>query len=138
MLKPAHRFPIAVRLRELDGVGHVNNAVLVSYLEDARNAYLMEGRGRRRLEEVDFILARTEIDYRSPAHLGDALEVLLRPMRIGTKSFELEYVVRETASDRLIVEARTVVVSYDFRRHAAQAIPADLRAMLERDLERTR
>ncbi|MFO0981961.1 MAG: thioesterase family protein [Planctomycetota bacterium] len=134
MQDPAYRLEIAVRLRDLDGVGHVNNAVTIAYLEDARNSYLMAERGLTRLEEVDFILARTEIDYRSPAHLGERLEVLLRPTRIGSKSFDLEYEIRELTGARVIAQARTVVVSYDFAARRTIAIPPALRALLERDL----
>ena len=40
------------------------------------------------------ILARTEIDFRSPVQIGEIVEIGVRPARIGTKSFELEYELR--------------------------------------------
>ena len=126
-----------MRLRDLDGVGHVNNATLVSYLEDARNTYLLESRGKDKLADFDFVLARTEIDYRSPALFGERLVVLLRPTRVGNKSFDLDYVIREVSSGRLVVEAMTVQVAYDYARRQAVSVSPELRAVLERDLART-
>jgi acyl-CoA thioester hydrolase len=131
----SYRHPLVVRLRDLDGLGHVNNAAVVTYLEDARTAYLLGRRGKTRISEFDFILARTEIDYRSPAYLHEELEVLVRPKRIGRKSFDLEYVVRATETGRVIAEAITVLVTYDFNNNASCPIPEDLRSLLTWDLQ---
>src|SRR5437763_5599096 len=85
-----------VRFRDLDGMGHVNNAVYSTYLEQARLAWF----SRTPLGEADemplrdVILARTEIDFRSPLRLGEVVEVGVRPARVGAKSSELEYELR--------------------------------------------
>lgn len=135
----SHGFPfrheIVVTLRDLDGLGHVNNAVLITYLEEARNAYLMGRRGLTSVGQFDFILARTEIDYRSPAFMHESLEVLVRPKRIGAKSFDLEYLVRECSSGRLVAEASTVLVAYDFSKNASCEVAGDLRTLLAWDME---
>jgi acyl-CoA thioester hydrolase len=131
----AFRHELTVRLRDLDGLGHVNNAAIVTYLEDARTLYLLGRRGKSALADFDFILARTEIDYRAPAFLHERLEVLVKPKRVGSKSFELEYRVNSLDKGRLVAEALTVLVAYDFARGASCPIPADLRTLLEWDLQ---
>ena len=50
----------------------------------------------------DVILARTEIDFRSPASLGETIAITVTPERVGTKSFDLAYELR--VGDRLVVE----------------------------------
>jgi len=40
------------------------------------------------------ILARTEIDFRSPLQYAETVEIGVRPSRLGTKSFELEHELR--------------------------------------------
>ena len=105
-----------VRFRDLDSLGHMNNAVYATFLEQARLAYL-SGNGA---EPTDMILARLEIDFRSPLELGETVEIAVAPTRIGTKSFELAYVMR--AGDRVVAEAKTVLVAYDY----AQARPVEL------------
>jgi acyl-CoA thioester hydrolase len=101
-----------VRFSDLDGFGHVNNAVFSTYLEQARLAWF----GRYDEDEAmplrDVILARTEIDFRSPLVFGETVAIGVRPSRLGTKSFELEYELR--AGDRLVAEAKSVLVGYDY------------------------
>ena len=98
-----------VRFRDCDAMGHVNNAVYSTYLEQARIAILDD------LEP--FILARVEIDFRSELRSGEDVEVRSRCSRVGTKSFELEH---ELWSDRrLVAEAKSVLVGYDYRAGAS-------------------
>ena len=51
-----------VRFRDCDAMGHVNNAVYSTYLEEARIGVLGD--------LIDFILARVEIDFRSELRPG--------------------------------------------------------------------
>ena len=117
-----------VRFRDLDGMGHVNNAVFLTYLESARIAYL-EALGAGANPQAGLILARIDVDFRSPISLGERVEVGVRPSRLGAKSFELEYEVR--ADGRLAAEARSVLVGYDYARGESVEIPAEWREWLE-------
>ena len=110
-----HREP--VRFRDLDPMGHVNNAVFLTYLEQARIAYLF-GRGA---STDSIIVARIEIDYRAPVRLGDEIAVGVRAGTIGTKSFELEYELR--VGDHVVAEAKSINVFYDYGRREPAAIP---------------
>ena len=114
-----------VRFRDLDGMGHVNNAVFSTYLEQARLEWFGSD---DELPLSDVILARTEIDFRSPVHWGEIVEVGVRPSRLGTKSFELEYEVR--AGGRLVAEAKSVLVGYDYERGESIEIPERWRRRL--------
>jgi acyl-CoA thioester hydrolase len=114
-----------VRFRDLDGMGHVNNAVFSTYLEQARLAWFGED---EEMPLTDVILARTEIDFRSPLQYGDTVEIGVRPSRLGTKSFELEYELR--SDDRVVAEAKCVLVGYDYERAESAAIPERWRRRL--------
>ena len=117
-----------VRFRDLDGMGHVNNAVFATYMESARIAYF-QSHGAGNNPQQHLILARVEIDFRSPIALGERVEVGVRPSRLGTKSFELEYEVR--AVRRLAAEGRTVLVGYDYLRGESVEIPVEWREWLQ-------
>jgi len=106
-----------VRFRDVDAMGHVNNAVFLTYLEEARIAYLL--RFEATVEEM--ILARAGIDFRAPLRSGDQLEIGVRPASVGTKSFQLEYEVR--SGDTVAAEAKTVIVSYDYESRRPVALP---------------
>src|SRR5215211_8508017 len=110
-----------VRFRDCDAMGHVNNAVYSTYLEEARIGVLGD--------LIDFILARVEIDFRSELRNGEDVEVRTRCSRIGTKSFDLEHVI--SADGRVVADAKSVLVSYDYELGASIEVPAELRARLQ-------
>jgi acyl-CoA thioester hydrolase len=109
-----------VRFRDCDALGHVNNAVFSTYLEEARLDLL------GMLSDV--ILARVEIDFRSELRAGEEIEIGTRVGRLGTKSFELEHEIR--VADRVVAEAKGVLVAYDYERAESVPIPEELRARL--------
>ena len=113
-----------VRFRDVDAMGHVNNAVFLTYLEEARIAYLV----RFGAEVEHMILARMEIDFRAPLRTGDPIEVGVRPAGVGTKSFELEYVVR--SGDTVAAEAKSVIVSFDYESGESVEVPESWREAL--------
>ena len=49
---------VEVRFRDLDALGHVNNAVYLTYLESARMAWYLHLTRRTELKGMDMILAR--------------------------------------------------------------------------------
>lgn len=121
---------VRVEWRDLDAAGHVNNAVYLSYMESARVAAYFVLTGGSRAEDLDIILARTTIDFRSAATLGETLLVELRPGRVGASSFALSYAIREKATGRLVAEGESVQVCYDYARAAKKPVPDALRARL--------
>jgi len=113
-----------VRFRDLDAMGHVNNAVFATFLEQARIAFLSP----QGAEVANMILARLEIDFRSPAEVGETIEISVRPTRVGRKSFELSYELH--TGGRLVAEAKTVLVAYDYEQAQAVDIPDEWKERL--------
>lgn len=109
-----------VRFRDRDALGHVNNAVYSTYLEQARIGILGDLQ--------PFILARVEIDFRAELREAEEVEIRSRCARIGTKSFELEHQI--WAGDRLVADARSVLVGYDYEQNISVPITDDLRRRL--------
>ena len=106
--------PIDVRFADLDALGHVNHAVFITYLEHARTKWWQQLLAGRRFEEEGFVMARAEIDYRKPIHLGDPVRVDLRCAHLGRTSFALAYQVVREGDGVLLAEAQTVQVMVDF------------------------
>jgi acyl-CoA thioester hydrolase len=109
-----------VRFRDCDAMGHVNNAVYSTFLEEAKIDVLGG--------LADFILARVEIDFRSELRAGEEIEVRTRCSRIGTKSLDLEHEIH--ADGRLAAEARSVLVGYDYERGQSVPFSDEVRALL--------
>jgi len=119
------------RFRDTDAMGHINNAVYVSYLEVARQEYWRAFSGNEDYRRVPFILAGVRIDFRSEALVSEVLEVGIRCDWIGNKSFAFGYQIREKHSARLVVEAASVQVCYDYEAKRSIEVSAELRRMLE-------
>jgi acyl-CoA thioester hydrolase len=109
-----------VRFRDCDAMGHVNNAVFSTYLEEARIGVLGG--------LTPFILARVEIDFRSQLRDGDEIEIGTRVSRIGTKSFDLEHQIR--SDGRVVAVARSVLVGYDYEAERSVELSGEIRERL--------
>lgn len=118
-----------MRFSELDSMGHVNNAVFLTYLEQARLSWFGRFADGEPMPLRDVILARTEIDFRSPLVFGETVSIGVRPSRLGTKSFELEYELR--VGERLVAEAKSVIVGFDYEAGRSTEVPERWRQRLE-------
>jgi acyl-CoA thioester hydrolase len=125
---------LEVRFRDCDPMGHVNNAVYLTYLEQARFAhwralwnYRQEGWDTR---VPGVILARAEVDYRGQAREGNLLDIRLTVAKLGRTSFHYAYEVVDQ-DGQLILQAKTVQVLYDYGTGTPVEIPAEIRQMLQ-------
>jgi len=118
-----------VEFRDLDGLGHVNNAVYLNYLENAKIAYFRDVVGASDLQHLG-IVADVKIAYRSPSFLGETLAVGVRVGRLGTKSMEFEFEIRG-ADGRLVAEGSSVHVTFDYDRREPIPVPDEWRRRIE-------
>jgi acyl-CoA thioester hydrolase len=128
--------PREVEFRDVDAADHVNNAVYLTYLETARIRYLLEVLGADFAYQLSLILAHITVDFRSPALFPETLEIRTRVTRVGTKSFDMQHEIRG-GDGRLVLEASTVLVAYDYEADAPMAVPDDWRARLDAYEERS-
>jgi acyl-CoA thioester hydrolase len=123
-------YPQEVAFGDLDAFGHVNNAVYLSYLENARIGYMREVLVIESLEDLLVIVAKVNIDFRSRASLGEVLEIGARVSRIGTKSFDLDHEIRGPDA-RLVAAASTTLVTFDYRGDTTMPVPELWRERIE-------
>jgi acyl-CoA thioester hydrolase len=117
-----------VRFRDLDALGHVNNAVFLTYIESARVAFLLDLGAATTLEDMSIIVARIEIDFRAPVGFGEEVEIAVHASRFGDKSFDLDYELR--VGGRVVAQAKSVLVGYDYATGETVAIPEEWRERL--------
>ena len=117
-----HRTTIQVRFRDIDAFGHVNNAVFFSYVELARIRYLLDVlQPTEPFDRMPLILARVELDYRSPIAFGEEVTVETRIDGIGRSSFTMAHRMSAGGDQRLVGDVQTVLVAYDYA--AARPMP---------------
>jgi acyl-CoA thioester hydrolase len=123
---------IPIRWRDVDAYGHVNNAVFLNYLEEARDRLVESLFGAR---AWDFVIARVAIDYRSELNQMDReATVRCRVTGFGTSSVRTsEEVVKP---DGIVsAEAESVVVPRDPATGGSRPLTEDEKAILKRAIE---
>jgi acyl-CoA thioester hydrolase len=122
---------VQVRFSDTDGLGHVNNAIYLNYLEVSRIDYLRQVVGRVKIEEFGVIIARIEIDYKSPVLHSEKLLVGCRVSEIGGSSIKMEYRIETKADGRLVAEAKSVMVAFDYGLNKPVRVSDEWRTKME-------
>lgn len=117
-----HTTEIDVRFRDLDTMGHVNNALYVTYLEEARVDFFRSV-FEASLSDVDSVLASVSIDYLAPIELGDRPVIELTIEDVGRSSITMSYEI--VVDDETVATAETVQVMYDPDTDSSRPIPAE-------------
>lgn len=133
---PEYRFyhPIQVRYGDLDPQGHVNNARILTYMEQARIAYLQELKlwdGQSFLD-LGLIVADVHVSYLAPVFLNQPVRVGLRVTRLGNKSLTFENTVENAATQAALAKGETVMVAFDYHQDASIPVPDDWREKIAR------
>lgn len=117
--------PIEVTFRDTDAMGHANNAVYLTWFENGRIGYwrAMQSDPGADYAAVPFVLARAEIDFRAPAHVGERLSLGVRLSRLGGRSFDFVYRLVRDSDGALLAEGHTVQVTYDYRARHSVPMP---------------
>lgn len=108
--------PVHIRWQDLDPLGHVNNAVFVTYFEMARGAYIGEVCPDWDWKQHIFLIASVHVDFKKELMLTHIVpKVHVRTSQIGTKSFGLEYAITTEKDGEEILHATgsTVQVMFD-------------------------
>ena len=132
--EPVFERTIDIRWRDLDALGHVNNAVYATYLEEARNRWLLQTlEGIAKITE--FALVRVAIDYKSEIVFDDlTVTASCAPLRIGNSSITTAETV--TKRDGVIAaSAEAVIVVRDVEAGRSRPLRPDERAALEQQLD---
>ncbi|MGI5352446.1 acyl-CoA thioesterase [Streptomyces sp. CA-250714] len=130
-----HSYRCPLRWSDMDALGHVNNAVYLRYLEEARIDFLT--RAAREADPGAFagdtVVARHEIDYlRQLVHQADPVTVELWVEKLAAASVTFGYEIKDPESaEGPFVRARTIVVPYNVREGYPRRLSAAERSFLE-------
>lgn len=112
---------LQVRFRDIDAMGHVNNAVYATYLEQARVDYYADVIGVG-LDDIDTVLVTLQIEYRHEITLDDETVTVAMGVRdIGESSVTVAYELR--VDDRVAATAETTQVYVDSEDGRSRPLP---------------
>lgn len=142
-MKEDYRFShrLKVRYSEIDGQKIVFNAHYLTYLDIAVGEYFEEGLKLYLSEfaeegSFDYVLAKSTLEYKDSARLGDWLEVWCKVARIGNSSFTMNFLITREGEDSPILLGEIIYVSYNSETKSSQPIPEYVRERIESFEER--
>lgn len=124
-----YRTEFPVRFRDHDRLGHVNNSVYATYVEQARVDAFEDAFGDE-WSDLNTVLAHLELDYRTPIEGFGTVTVALGIVDVGTSSFETTYEL--SFEDEVVATASTVQVVVDPETKSSTPVPEEWRTRLER------
>ena len=115
---------IAIRFSDIDAVGHVNNAIYLTYFEEARLNYWHDVI-QWNLQENGVIVGRSEVNYLKPVMFQDEIVCYVRTTRIGNSSFDVMHVLSKITEhgEEICTTGKTVCISYDYKANKSVSIP---------------
>jgi len=130
------RFPYAVELEvrvgDLNYGNHLGNDAVLTLIHEARRRYLRSlGGDDVGADGLGFVVADAAVIYRAQAFYADRLRIEVAAGDFGSRSCAFLFRISNAADGRVVAEARTGMVSFDFKLQKAVTLPADLRAKLQ-------
>lgn len=121
---------IEVTFRDLDLAGHVNNAVVFTWMETLRLHHYVSLTGLKDVWAIDFIVAESQAKYFQPVRYSNKVVGELAPSNVGKTSWELIYRFTDEETKVLLMRGRSVQVCFDYRTQAKKPIPEKARETL--------
>lgn len=88
---------VQLRFSDEDRLGHVNNARIITLMEEARVRWAQRQQNSE-LFAQGYVVASLNVDYLTPVYYGKDLEVRVGVSRIGTKSFTVRHIAYQEGS----------------------------------------
>lgn len=127
--KQLARIPISVRWRDMDSMGHVNNAKYISYLEEARVRWLITVPGVSLQDRIVPVVAATNVNYRAPITWPSDIVVEQFVERLGTSSITIGHrILDQDNQDMVYSDGNVVVVWMDTQTGKSAPLPDAIRA----------
>jgi len=120
---------LRVEAPDLDEQAHVNNVVYVRWVQDVATAHWHALAPPEARAELAWVALRHEIDYLSPARLGDEVVVRTRVGHAEGLTFERFTEIRRGGDERLLARSRTLWCPVDARTGRPRRVGAEIRAL---------
>ncbi len=128
-------FSTTPRFGDIDGLGHINNNVVPTWFEAARNPFFRLFNPELDLKKWDLILARFEVDFLNQMYYGSDVEIRSWISRVGRSSFEIYQEAWQ--NQKLGAKGTSVLVHFDFVAQKSVPVPEQIKRALEIHLVQT-
>ena len=124
------RLEVEPRFNDTDGLGHVNHASMVTWMEEARRDVFRIFNPGLSMADWNLIVARVEMDYLAQCRYGRPVSVETCVERVGTSSVALGHALAQEG--RPVARGRSVMVFFDYGKGESRPVPPEAREALAR------
>jgi acyl-CoA thioester hydrolase len=105
---------IPVRFNDCDLMGHVNNAIYLTYIEEARIHFFNQILPKKwDWNKNGIIVKKHEIIYHEQLLFGELIEISSSIGYIGSSSFEIQHEIK--VNDKIKTSVNTILVYFDYK-----------------------
>ena len=116
----------------MDQMGHVNNAVIMEYLDLGKDAFFSSHGLSPTKSDFTVMVVHYDVDFKAQIHYHDKIQVETSIERFGTKSLTMLQRVVNSETGTLCVECRTVMAGYRRSTSSSEVIPDEVRQWLSK------
>ena len=127
-----HITPIQIRFNDVDQMGHVNNAVIMEYLDLGKDAFFSSHGVSPVKSDFTVMVVHYDVDFRRQIRYHDRIHVESSIEKFGTKSLTMLQRVVDSETGDVCVECRTVMAGYRRSTTSSEVIPDEVRQWLSR------
>ena len=128
-----HSEKIQMRFNDIDVLGHVNNAIQITYFDYGKVHYF-ETLKKQIIDwsGSDLVMVHFEVDFMEPIFRGNNIEVKTKVYEIGNKSVKLVQILQDETTGHIKSVCRSVMCGFDAKTNESIIISDEWRNLIQK------
>jgi len=128
-----HQDIIQIRFNDIDVLGHVNNAVQITYLDFGKVKYF-EALKNQVIDwsGSELVMVNVNVDFFEPIFISNHIVVKTKVYEIGNKSIKLIQMIKDYETNRVKSVCRSVMCGFDPKTNKSLLISDEWRDLINR------
>ncbi|HOU67033.1 MAG: acyl-CoA thioesterase [Paludibacteraceae bacterium] len=128
-----HSEKIQMRFNDIDVLGHVNNAIQITYFDYGKVHYF-ESLKKQIIDwsGSDLVMVHFEVDFMEPIFRGNNIEVKTKVYEIGNKSVKLVQILQDETTGHIKSVCRSVMCGFDAKTNESIIISDEWRNLIQK------
>ena len=121
---------MALRWRDMDALGHLNNATYFTFMEQARIDWFLEKAQLNIEEEQDGpVIVNTECTFKAALRFPDTIKIETSVTTIKTRSFDMQHTFYSSHNDKIHAIGRVTIVWINYQKEQAITLPSRITSL---------
>jgi acyl-CoA thioester hydrolase len=128
-----HQEVIQIRFNDIDVLGHVNNAVQITYFDFGKVKYFQTLKSQViDWSGSDLVMVNFNVDFLEPIFLSNHIVVKTKVYEIGNKSLKLVQIIKDYETGHIKSVCRAVMCGFNPKTNTSLPISEEWRELINR------